>query len=367
MCGHFREQIGFCDLFGSPFTARLLDRMLGDLEAGGPVAALLDDWPRDPRADAVALRLCGALHAAVLSQRDDALARQYPGQRADWDMDAVWPLARDLLVREREWVAEFIASPPQTNDVRRSIVLLLGFLRFAKRYPRPFDVLELGASAGLNLSWDRFGYRTSSWSWGDSSRGDPSRVDPSRVDPSCVDPIGLCIDTDWRGPIPPIDAHPVVRARAACDQAPLDLGDPEQRTRLRAYIWADQRARLARFDAAADLALRHGVKVDRADAAEWVQRRLSARAPGVGLVVYHSVFLQYPRRSTRESIRAAIESAGAAATEEAPLAWLRLEPEAILGGPAGSPRLLLDLVTWPGGERQILAATDGHASSVEAF
>ena len=186
MRDHFREQIADSDEFGSPFSARLLERMAEDLDADGVVAELVADWPRHPRADAVAIRLIGALHAAVLTGRDASLSAEYPGTRSDWDMSALWPLARDFLVRERAWVKRFIASPPQTNEVRRSIALLLPFLRFARELRCPLDLYELGASAGLNLLWDRFRYRTASWSW--AARTSPRTTPPAwRSTPSGMD------------------------------------------------------------------------------------------------------------------------------------------------------------------------------------
>ena len=156
-----------------------------------------------------------------------------------------------------------------------------------------------------------------------------------------------------------------VRRRAASDLSPLDISDPAERLRLKSYVWADQPDRLARFDGAVALARDAGVRVERADAAEWLAARLPQRARDAATVVYHSIFLQYPPRETRAAIAAAIESAGAQATRAAPLAWLRLEPETVLGGPLESTRMLLDLTIWPGGERRILAATDGHVRSVE--
>jgi hypothetical protein len=343
MLPHFVEQAGFCEAFGSPFTARLLEAMGRDLELGGPTAELVAEWPRSPRVDAVSLRLAGALHAAALSGRDPALAAEYPAARPAWDEDAVWSAARAYLVRDRAWVASFLASAPQTNETRRSIALLAGFLGLAARFDLPFDMLELGASAGLNLHWDRFAYRTQSWSWGDDS--------PARI------------DTDWSGPPPPVAAPLRVRSRAGCDLNPLDLTKPDERLRLRSYIWADQPERLARFDAAVALALASGVRIERADAGAWLEERLARRASDALTVVYHSVFYQYPPRATRERIAAALETAGR--TSNAPLAWLRLEPEAVLGGPHDSVRFLVDLVTWPGGERRTLAVTDGHVRFVE--
>jgi hypothetical protein len=341
---HFAEQAVICDAYGSPFTARLIERMTADLDAGGPSAALVGDWAGPPRADQLAIRVCGALHAAVLTHRDPALAATYPAPDKSVDMDAVWRAASALLLRERDWVARFIQSAPQTNEVRRSIALLAGFLAFAAQHDRELELLEVGASAGLNQCWDRFSYRTSSWSWGPKS--------------------DVLIDTDWQGPPPQLAARPRIHARAACDLNPLDITDPAQRTHLRSYIWADQFARLARFDAAADLAAKSGVRVERADAADWLTARLAQRAPDLATVIYHSVFLQYPPREKRSAMIAAIEAAGERATAEAPLCWLRYEPEAIFDGPRNSVRFCVDMITWPGAERRVLAFSDGHASSV---
>jgi hypothetical protein len=343
---HFNEQAVFCEVYGSAFTGQMIRRFAEDLEGNGPVAALVADWPTNPRADALSLRLTGALHAAALSGRDPALTELYPNARADWRMEDVWATARAFIAREREWVAAFIQSAPQTNEVRRSIALLAAFLAFAKTWAGPIDMLELGASAGLNLNWDRFHYQTNGWSWGEES------------------PVE--IDTDWTGAPPPIGARPNIRHRAACDLNPLDIGDPEQLLRLRAYIWPDQPERLARFDGAVDLARQSRVTVERADAAAWLKHKLSARAHDAATLVYHSIFLQYPPREARAAIVAAIREAGEAATPEAPLAWVRLEPEALTDGVRDSLRMVVDLTTWPGGERRVLAYTDGHVRSVFA-
>ena len=342
---HFREQGTFCTAYGSPFTGELIARLADDIEARGPTHKLVGAWPTNPRSDALSLRLAGALHDAVLSNRDPQLASLYPAQTPNWRMNDVWPIARAFLKREHEWVSDFIRSPPQTNETRRSIALLAGFLTFANGWRGPIDTLELGASAGLNLNWDRFAYRTATWSWGASSP--------------------VTIDTQWSGPAPP-SAQPHVRNRAACDQNPLDIRDAAQRLRLKSYIWADQPERLARFDGAVDLAIAHDTRVDRADAGAWLTQKLASRAQDAATLIYHSVFLQYPPRETREQIVDAIRNAGAQASATAPIAWLRLEPEPLTDGVVDSPRFVVDLHVWPSGERRVLAYTDGHVRSVSA-
>ena len=160
MLEHFQEQSAICDEFGSPFTARLIECFAPDFEAGGPIADLVGAWKTHPRVDALSMRLCGALHAAALTGRDPALTAEYPEQRPDWNMKSLWPIAHAWLVRDQAWVAEFIRSAPQTNEVRRSIALLMGFLTFANDYTGEIETLEIGASAGLNLRCDQFEIRT---------------------------------------------------------------------------------------------------------------------------------------------------------------------------------------------------------------
>lgn len=342
---HFAEQAMYCDMFGSPFTAQMVRCFSEDFESGGPVAALLKDWATNPRADALALRLAGYFHHAVLVNRDADLAAHYPSRIANWTIEDIWPRARALLQRDMENAARFILSAPQTNETRRSIALLAAFLSFAETWKGEIDMLEIGASAGLNLNWDLYTYRTKNWAWGAEGP--------------------VLIDTDWNGPPPPL-ADIAVRNRAACDLNPLDLSDEAQRLQLKSYVWPDQPERLARFDGAVALARETGVHVERADAAEWLAQRLAARADDAATIVYHSVFLQYPPREAREAIVATIAQAGAQATAAAPFAWVRLEPEALTDDVRDSPRMVIDLITWPGAKRRIIGYTDGHVRAVYA-
>lgn len=351
IAAHFREQAMFCRTLGSPFMGALCDVMALDIEAGGPVAALVDGWPGNPRRDALSLRIAGYLHHSVLTGAAPELAAAYPGRDARWEINRIWPLARDWLAGTEAAARAFLKSPPQTNEVRRSIALLPGFLHLAAMYPGPMHLLELGASAGLNQNWDRFGYRTTSW----------SRPGTSRVH----------IDTDWNGPPPEhLAAQVEIASRAACDQNPIDVSDPASALRLKSYVWPDQPERLARIDAAIALAIETSVRVDKADAADWLTAKLAAR-PETGLtVIYHSVFLQYPPADVRRALLAMTEAAGAEATAARPLAWLCFEPGAFFQGPDQTGINPNDFVTrlraWPGGEARRLLRADGHVTQVFA-
>ncbi|MDP3494026.1 MAG: DUF2332 domain-containing protein [Hyphomonadaceae bacterium] len=341
----FRLQSRFCGEFGSPFTGQLLARCADDIAAGGIVAKLTDGWPGHPRADAVSLRVAGALHAAALTGRDPALAAEYPGARPDWSMDRVWPIARNFLEREEAHVRDFMKSPPQTNETARATGLACGFLWLAERSPQPFHMLELGASAGLNLNWDRFAFAHPPW--GRAGLAGPAI--PTLVEGAAP---------DWR--------NLEIASRAACDQNPLDPANPDDRLRLRAYIWADQTARMERLNAALDLARMTGLMPEKADAAEWVRARLAGDLPAGTTIIYHSVFLQYPPAPIRDAIRDGIETAGSRTTPERRLAWVRFEPESVIGGERGSGSYVLNVVSWENGHRTeaTLAEVDPHGRSM---
>jgi len=261
-------------------------------------------------------------------------------------MDEVWPLAAAYLARDADWVRAFMRSPPQTNETARSTALTSAFLWLAGRMPTPFHMLELGASAGLNLNWDRFSYAYPSWGREEQA--------------------GPLITTEVTGPAPEWSEIEVA-SRAGCDLNPLNLTDKNDRLRLRSYIWADQTARLARLDSAINLATELGTHVEKADAGEWIKDRLSGDLPEGTTVVYHSLFLQYPSKEAQLAIGTAIEAAGNRVTDKRRLAWVRMEPESALGGPADSERFVLDAVRWDplGRARIVLADADPHGRTLK--
>ena len=319
-----------------------------DFSARGPVHELCHDWPTNPRKDALGLRIAGALHHAVLSEAAPELAAVYPKGGADWDMDQVWPIARDWLAANLTPARQFLQGPPQTNETRRSIILLPGFLKLAARFGQPFHLLELGASAGLNQNWDKFNYQTETWQRSGAS--------------------DVSITTDWRAPIPDHLNVPIeIASRSACDLNPIDLSDPHQELRLKCYTWADQAERLNRLEAAIRLAQAEQTKVDHADALSWLQEKLANRPKRGVTVIYHSVFLIYPPREVIADIMATIRAAGAEATTDAPLAWLSYESEALFGGDRSSPRMRARLETWPGNLVETYAESDGHVTYVDAY
>lgn len=297
----FRDQAKYCRTLGSPFTGQLLDLATEQLEAEADWAAPVLHWPGDPRADALPLRLAGALHRAVLNG-DAELAACYAATRITaGELDAA-------LARHAALLAQYLQSPPQTNDPQRSAVLLGGFLKLAQLCPGlSLQTCEIGASAGLNLSWDSYAYDFGGWQHGE------------------MQTAPLLLRSRWGGAQPP-GTRPRVIARAGCDVSPLDARNTADRQRLLSYIWADQPERLARVTLALDHAAACDIAVARSHAADFLAAQLQQRRPAAVFVLYHSIVWQYIAADEQRRISAAMHQAGATADAQAPLAWLRFEP-----------------------------------------
>ena len=149
--------------------------------------------------------------------------------------------------------------------------------------------------------------------------------------------------------LPPLDAAARGRAGGLRHQP----ADPARdRERLLAYIWPDQTARLARIAAALDEAARTGSTVERADADEWVERHFGpAGETGIVRVLIHTIVWQYLPAATQARIEAAMAAADARATKDAPVAWLRAEPDKI-----DKLSAAVTLTLWQGGANATSAA-----------
>lgn len=327
-----------CELAGSDLYAQVLAAVAVDVEAGGRCRDVLEPFAQAPVGDAVLLRFLAGVHELVLDGTLGELAGHYPsagGAPGDGLADAFLR----AVGAHAEALAAAMERGVQTNEPGRSVALLCGFLA-ARDQKRPFRVLEIGASAGLNLLFDRYHYRSDGWSVGPSDS-------PLRF----VDP--------WVGR-PPSASGPIeVVERRGCDLDPIDASSPAGALRLRSFVWPDQLDRLARLEAAFEVAAGLPVTVERADAVSWLEAALAEPVADVVTVVSHSIMFQYLAAADRSALLDLLERAGARATKRAPLVWLRMEP----GGDQAEVRI----TSWPGGRTHLVARSTYHGPPVASL
>ena len=330
-----RWQAEWCDRLGSPLYGSLLLEAADDADAGGPVAQALAGHETDPLESMLQLRFMGAMHRLALAGRAPELAAVYPSTGGDGANP--WPAFRATVAAHLAELRELVERPVQTNEVGRCRALAPGFLLLAAETGLPLRLLELGASAGLNLRWDAFRYRSPGLAFGDPA---------SPVD----------FHDFLEGPAPSPPDRVAVVERAGCDPRPVDATSEDGVLTLRSYVWPDQLERLRLLDGALAVAPRVPVELERAGGAEWIERRLAEPVEGACSVVFHSIVMQYVEPDERDRVGELIAAAGTRATERAPLARLALEPGADLAE--------LRLTVWPAGDERLLAHAGYHGEPV---
>lgn len=333
-----RVQAEHCRRNGAPVTGRIVDAQVSLMATDTAVGRRIANWPGLPLEDAMPLRLAGGFHHLLLTRAEHRLEPVYRSDVTDQaEVDAiVAAVTADHDSRLLPW----LDGPPQTNEAGRSASFMAGLMWLSGRLGPRFELNELGASAGINTMMDRYHYDLAG-----VMAGPPNS--PMRIKP------------EWRGSPPPNNPVQIVSIQG-CDQAPIDLSNPDAALRVKSYVWPENADRIVRMDAAIALAAQKRPDVVQADALDWVLDRLAApQAEGVTRVFNHSIVWQYIPADRRHSISEAIKAAGAKATPEKPLAWMMLETN------RQSFAHELRIRYWPGGEQwALLAEAQAHGAWV---
>lgn len=316
----------------SPLYIELMRAAADDIERGGEVARLFEGIDAPPGA-VPQLRLMAALHYLVLSGQAPELAAFYPSAGGNRPPAAAWSVVLATIAGHFDQVKERLRRPVQTNEPGRSAVLFGGLLWLTERHRRPIRLLEIGASAGLNLLADRYSYAV-----GELELGDPAS--PLRF----VDP--------WAPPpaadLTAVAAELRIVARAGCDLAPLDPSQPDDQLALLSYIWPDELHRIERMRAALSVAARDPVPVAARRGSEWLPDALAAAHRGELVVVWHSVMRQYVEPEEWAAIETALDG---------PPGVVRLSMEPALDRTA---QMQLTVHDPAGAPAQRLAVCDDH-------
>ena len=189
-----------------------------------------------PAPSRLPVTLFAGIHFLLLADPAEPLAAWYPNLVADPRTDDGIPALVEFCVRRRSELIDIVTSwVPQTNEIGRSAVLMLGLAQVAAEVGALGQV-DVGASAGLNLLCDRYRYR-----YGDRVVGTGDIELSCRIAGSLPDGF-------------PPDELPRIVSRVGLDRAPVDLGDADQVRWLEACVWPDQADRFARLRAAVDQA-----------------------------------------------------------------------------------------------------------------
>ena len=333
----FRQHARACS---SPLYAALMAAMADDWDDGGPVRTVCEGWEDAQPGSVVQLRLLAGLHRIVLRGDAPGLAPYYRNLGGTLPPDAAWPVAREVVAAHVDELRAGLALAPQTNEVGRAAALAVGLADAVHRTGATVvRLLEVGASAGLNLLVDRFAVR----------------LDDGRVLGDAASPLVL---DGARGPVEPA-AFTIVERRG-CDLSPIDAGTDDGAALLSSYVWPDHVHRFERLQAALAIARTDPPRVERGSAGEWLEQALATPADdGVLTVVWQSITRMYWPPDELRRVEAALDDA---ATRLPLLAHVAMEY-----GPDGAgAQLTVDVRRdgEPDGERTLVAGVHDHGLPV---
>jgi len=191
--------------------------------------------------------------------------------------------------------ATALSRNTQTNEPGRCATLL----PLLDRLPQPLCLLEVGASAGLCLLPDRYGYDYGSVQISPS----PDPDGPALTDAN-TDVLTLICETDSEEGIP--TRLPEVIWRRGLDLNPIDVRDGDQIAWLENLIWPEQERRRASLRQALRVAAVDPPMVEQGDLTEDLGRVAAAAPPEGTLVVFHSAVLNYVAEPDRVRFRSIV-------------------------------------------------------------
>jgi hypothetical protein len=249
--------------------------------------------------------LLGVVHYLLLGGLEHPLAAVYAGQ-SDADPG---PLFRDVCLSHRaEVLALMETRRTQTNECGRSAVIGPALTWVAQQYGAPLALLDVGASAGLNLGCDRY-----LLDYGAAGTTGPA---DATVRIACT----------VRGGLPPIAPRlPTITARLGLDRSPIDLTDEGDARWMLACIWPDT-GRLERTSAAIRDAQAHPPTIRTGDMIDDLPAALAELPDDALACVTTTWALAYLQPEGRERFAARLADAGRAR----PVVWISGEGPGIV-------------------------------------
>jgi hypothetical protein len=320
----------------APLYRRLALAIADDPE----VCALLQSAPDE---QAIPVLLFAAVHHELLHAREPALARFYPNLHEGPAEGDAFAAFREFALRRAEAIRATIATRhTQTNEVGRC-ALFVPALASLDAEVGPLSLIDVGASAGLNLLLDRFRYTYEPG----GSRGPVSTVH-------------LACST--RGPVPVPDVLPRIAAAVGIDAFPIDLDDDDELRWLEACVWPDQIDRFERLVAAIALARSVQPVVRRGDAVDDLAATVVEAAAAGHPTITNSWVLNYLTPHARLRYVATLDELG----ERFDLSWVLAESPAQTVGlpiPTSDPAeelTVLSVVRWRSGRREVQRLATCH-------
>lgn len=274
--------------------------------------AVLDLYDVVPGHRRLPVLLLAAVHYLVLDGVDGHLKAIYSDSSSQEAVDSVGDAFVSFCENNSHELRNLMRDRcVQTNEANRCVGLLPALMEAHRSSGKTLALLDLGASAGLNLLFDRYRYQYTN--------------SPVIGSPGAT----VRLHCEVRGRAPRLDpVAPSTDFRAGIDLDPIDVNDPDERRWLQACIWVGEVAREQRLDAALELAQREWRDVRRGDVIEELPELLDEVPSGAELCIFSSWTMWWMREEDRTRLFDVIQDIG----NTRPVWWITMEGAGVVPG-----------------------------------
>lgn len=261
-----------------------------------------------PKNQAMPTLFFAVVHYLLLKGNRHELASYYPDLSGSARGGDPFPTFKSFCREYRSEIGELVSTRAvQANAVGRSAFLAPVFNVVADPgRALPVAMIEVGASAGLNLLWDKYGYDYDGHRCGDLNSAVQLRC---RLRGRCNPPVS--------------EPLPWVAFRLGLDLAPVDLDDPDEVLWLKSFVAPEQSAKASLLQSAIELARESKPEVVPGDAVETLPKAVQRAPPDSVLCVLNVHAL---RQFRKEAIQA-LDSVLLRSSAERPIYSISIEPD----------------------------------------
>ncbi len=295
--------------------------------------------------------LFAAVHYLLLQNSTHQLAQYYPSIYKNGSPKAVpFSVFQNFCEQHETEIKHLLATKSvQTNAPNRCAYLMPIFVHIAKQHPdKELVLLDIGASAGLNLQWNSYHYEYSNGQkFGDAASGVKikTKIRNNSADFNC-------------------QSFPKKVTSIGIDKNPVNLYQEETSLWLKALIWPDETERFKRLSAAIELTKKQDPEIIKAATIDEYDYVVNMVPKNAILCIYHTHALYQFTSEEKAAFWQWIDKLGQQRNE---LYYLAVEGIKEMRNRYETDDIVIELNSYRNRNKkqQLLALTDGHAKWVD--
>lgn len=239
--------------------------------------------------------LFAAVHYLLLSGADHPLRNFYPSLvgTAATNPASAGPFLKSFCAEYRDDLLPIIRTRlVQTNVVKRVFGLRFALAAIRRICREPVHLIDVGASAGIHLLFDRYRYSIGGRIFGQQD-------------------AAVSVETEWRSRAAPpdLDDLPPIASRIGVDLHPVDIRLHSQRLWLRALVWPEDQRKADLLSSALEVVASDPPLIMQGDAID-VCPLLGRVLPPGPRVVFHAATRMHVPPERRPAFDEAIDAIG---------------------------------------------------------